>query len=122
MHLVKFWFSVSRDEQRRRFLERERHPLKQWKLSPIDLASLDRWDDYTEAKSAMFAATDSDFAPWTVVKSDCKKRARLHAIRYVLHMMPYADKDVARIGPLDPLLVGRASDVYELGERMSPPA
>ena len=120
VHLVKFWFSVSRDEQRRRFLERERHPLKQWKLSPIDLASLDRWDDYTEAKSAMFTASDSDFAPWTVVKSDCKKRARLNAIRYVLHLMPYTGKDVERIGPLDPLLVGRASDVYEAGEWTSP--
>jgi polyphosphate kinase 2 len=116
VHLVKFWFSVSREEQRRRFEERERHPLKQWKLSPIDVASLDRWDDYTEAKNAMFAATDTDVAPWTVVKSDCKKRARLNAIRYVLHLMPYAGKDVDRIGPLDPLLVGRASDVYELGE------
>jgi polyphosphate kinase 2 len=120
VHLVKFWFSVSRDEQRRRFLERERHPLKQWKLSPIDLASLDRWDDYSDAKNAMFASTDLDFAPWTVVKSDCKKRARLNAIRYVLHLMPYTGKDVDRIGPLDPLLVGRAGDVYEFGEHTPP--
>ena len=122
VHLVKFWFSVSRDEQRRRFDERERHPLKQWKLSPIDVASLDRWDAYTEAKNAMFAATDTDVAPWTVVKSDCKKRARLNAIRYVLHLIPYTGKDVERIGPLDPLIVGRASDVYELGEFILPEA
>jgi len=120
VHLVKFWFSVSRDEQRRRFAERERHPLKQWKLSPIDIASLGRWDDYTEAKNAMFAATDTDLAPWTVVKSDCKKRARLNAIRYVLHLMPYDGKDTERIGPLDPLIVGRAGDVYELGEFSQP--
>lgn len=116
VHLFKFWFSVSREEQRRRFLERERHPLKQWKLSPIDLASLGKWDDYTEAKNAMFQVTDIDAAPWTVIKSDCKKRARLNAMRYVLHKLPYAGKDVAEIGLLDPLLVGRASDVYEPGE------
>ncbi|MGB2758203.1 MAG: polyphosphate kinase 2 [Acidimicrobiia bacterium] len=115
-HLVKFWFSVSRDEQRRRFEERQQHPLKQWKLSPIDLASLDKWDAYTEAKARMFLATDTAEAPWTVIKSDCKKRARLNALRYVLHKMPYTDKDVARIGSLDPLIVGRAADVYETGE------
>ncbi len=116
IHLVKFWFSVSRQEQRRRFAERERHPLKQWKLSPIDVASLDRWDDYTQAKVEMFKATDTDVAPWTVIKSNDKKRARLNALRFVLQTMPYAGKDLERIGPLDPLIVGRASDVYEPGE------
>jgi polyphosphate kinase 2 len=114
--LIKFWFSVSREEQRRRFRERERHPLKQWKLSPIDLASLDKWDAYSEAKETMFRTTDTDDAPWTVIKSDCKKRARLNALRYVLHTMPYTDKDPDRIGLLDPLIVGRAADLYELGE------
>lgn len=113
IHLVKFWFSVSRPEQQRRFAERQRHPLKQWKLSPVDLASLDKWDAYTEAKEAMFLHTDTADAPWVVIKSDCKKRARLNALRYVLHRMPYANKDTDRIGPLDPLLVGRASVVYE---------
>ncbi|NMG65388.1 polyphosphate kinase 2 [Azoarcus indigens] len=117
IHLIKFWFSVSREEQRRRFKERERHPLKQWKLSPIDLASLDKWDDYTKAKEAMFFYTDTADAPWTVVKSDCKKRARLNALRYVLHKLPYANKNIDRIGPLDPLLVGRANVVYERGEK-----
>ena len=117
IHLIKFWFSVSRDEQRRRFKERESHPLKQWKLSPIDLASLDKWDDYTKAKEAMFFYTDTADAPWTVVKSDCKKRARLNALRYVLHKLPYTNKDVSLIGPLDPLLVGRANVVYERGEK-----
>lgn len=106
-HLVKFWFSVSREEQQRRFAERERHPLKQWKLSPIDLASLDKWDDYTLAKEQMFLHTDTEDAPWIVIKSDCKKRARLNALRYVLHRMPYTGKDVERIGALDPLIVGR---------------
>ncbi|MFN3883849.1 MAG: polyphosphate kinase 2 [Rhodocyclaceae bacterium] len=116
IHLIKFWFSVSREEQRRRFKERRVHPLKQWKLSPIDLASLDKWDEYTKAKEAMFFYTDTADAPWTVVKSDCKKRARLNAMRYVLHRLPYKDKDPQRIGPLDPLIVGRANVVYERGE------
>ena len=106
IHLVKFWFSVSREEQQRRFAERQRHPLKQWKLSPIDLASLDKWDDYTDAKEAMFLHTDTTDAPWVVVKSDCKKRARLNALRYVLHRLPYHGKDTAQIGQLDPLIVG----------------
>ena len=105
--LFKFWFSVSRAEQRRRFKERETHPLKQWKLSPIDKASLDKWDDYTRAKEAMFLHTDTQDAPWTVIKSDCKKRARLNAMRYVLHRMPYARKDLRMLGPVDPLIVGR---------------
>ena len=118
IHLIKFWFSVSRKEQRRRFKERESHPLKQWKLSPIDLASLDKWDEYTKAKEAMFFYTDTADAPWTVIKSDCKKRARLNAMRYVLHSLPYKGKDIDSIGPLDPLLVGRAHVVYERGEKM----
>jgi len=120
IHLIKFWFSVSREEQRRRFKEREAHPLKQWKLSPIDLASLNKWEDYTKAKEAMFFHTDTADAPWTVVKSDCKKRARLNAMRYVLYKLPYTNKDVDRIGHLDPLLVGRANVVYEKGEQEGP--
>ena len=87
VHVIKFWFSVSQAEQRRRFKEREGHPLKQWKLSPIDKASLDKWDDYTRAKEQMFFETDTADSPWTVVKSDCKKRARLNAMRYVLHKL-----------------------------------
>ncbi|MGB4812702.1 MAG: polyphosphate kinase 2 [Methylophilaceae bacterium] len=116
IHLIKFWFSVSRKEQRRRFKEREVHPLKQWKLSPIDLASLEKWDDYTKAKEAMFFHADTAESPWTVVKSDCKKRARLNAMRYVLHKLPYKNKDLEAIGAVDPLLVGRAQVVYERGE------
>jgi polyphosphate kinase 2 len=114
--LIKFWFSVSREEQRRRFKERQTHPLKQWKLSPIDMASLDKWEDYTEAKEAMFFETDTADAPWTVIKSDCKKRARLNAMRYVLQKLPYTNKDADHIGPLDTLIVGRAHVVYERGE------
>ncbi|MDO4970150.1 MAG: polyphosphate kinase 2, partial [Comamonadaceae bacterium] len=117
VHLIKFWFSVSRKEQRRRFKERESHPLKQWKLSPIDQASLDKWDDYTRAKEAMFFETDTADAPWTVVKSDCKKRARLNAMRYVLHKLPYKNRDMNKVGKLDALIVGRATAVYERGEK-----
>ena len=116
IHLIKFWFSVSREEQRRRFKERKIHPLKQWKLSPVDLASLDKWDDYTRAKEAMFFHTDTADSPWTVVKSDDKKRARLNAMRYVLHAMPYKDKNAQRIGPVDDLLVGRANIIHERDE------
>lgn len=118
--LIKFWFSVSREEQKRRFKERKAHPLKQWKLSQVDLASLDKWDEYTLAKEAMFFHSDTYDAPWTVVKSDCKKRARLNAMRYALHSIPYENKDAERIGSVDPLLVGRASFVYEQGERNAP--
>ena len=121
IHVIKFWFSVSREEQRRRFKERETHPLKQWKLSPIDKASLDKWDDYTHAKEAMFYETDTADAPWTVVKSDCKKRARLNAIRYVLTRLPYANRDMEQVGKLDALIVGRASAVYEHGEKTQLP-
>ncbi|NQW55081.1 MAG: polyphosphate kinase 2 [Rhodospirillales bacterium] len=120
LHLIKFWFSVSRDEQRRRFKERKVHPLKHWKLSPIDLASLDKWEEYTKAKESMFQHTDTADAPWTVIKSDCKKRARLNAMRYLLHRLPYDGKDSNKIGPLDPLLVGRAHVVYERGENATP--
>jgi polyphosphate kinase 2 len=117
IHLIKFWFSVSREEQRRRFQERESHPLKQWKLSPIDAASQDKWEEYTKAKEAMFFHTDTADAPWTVIKSDDKKRARLHALRFLLHSFPYKSKDPDRIGIVDPLLVGRAHIVYERGEK-----
>ena len=112
VHLFKFWFSVSRSEQRRRFKERQAHPLKQWKLSPIDIASLDKWSDYTRAKEAMFVHCDTSDSPWTVIKSDCKKRARLNALRYLLHRIPYANRDLASVGAVDPLVVGRPSLVH----------
>lgn len=108
IHLIKFWFSVSQAEQHRRFEQRKVHPLKQWKLSPVDLASLDKWEDYTHAKEAMFAHTDTADAPWIVVKSDCKKRARLNAMRYVLSRLPYEGKSSEPDMALDSLIVGRA--------------
>ena len=119
--LSKLWFSVSPSEQRTRFAIRQVDPVRQWKLSPMDLASLDKWDSYTAAKEDMFALTDTDVAPWIVVKSNDKKRARLNAMRYVLHRLQYTGKDLGRIGGLDPLLVGRANVVYERGERGDQP-
>ncbi len=116
IHLIKFWFSVSQAEQHKRFEARKVHPLKQWKLSPVDLASLDKWHDYTSAKEAMFFHTDTADSPWIVVKSDCKKRARLNAIRYVLQSMPYPNKSKENVGRVDPLLLGRANVVYERDE------
>jgi polyphosphate kinase 2 len=118
--LFKFWFSVSQDEQRRRFKDRESHPLKQWKLSPIDKASLDKWAEYTEAKEKMFFHTDTSDAPWTVVKSNCKKRARLNAMRYILHKFPYTNKDPNMVGRVDSLIVGRSNVIYEKGESFEP--
>jgi polyphosphate kinase len=112
-HLVKFWFSVSKDEQRTRFIIRQVDPVRQWKLSPMDLASLDKWDEYTEAKEAMFFYTDTADAPWTVVKSNDKKRARIEAMRYVLSRFPYAGRDDEVVGTPDPLIVGPASLVIE---------
>jgi polyphosphate kinase 2 len=111
LHLVKLWFSVSRSEQRTRFAMRQIDPVRQWKLSPTDLALLDKWDAYTEAKEAMFVHTDTAHAPWTVVKSNDKKRARLAAMRHVLSLFDYTDKDRDAVGTPDPKVVGPAADV-----------
>ena len=114
IRLYKYWFSVTRDEQGRRFRSRQNDPLKQWKLSPIDIASLDKWDDYTEAKEAMFFYTDTADAPWVIVKSDDKKRARLNCLQHFLTTLDYPNKDAnIAFGP-DPLIVGSSSHV--LGE------
>ncbi len=122
IRVFKFWFSVSRDEQFRRFQARRTDPLKQWKLSPIDLASLDKWDDYTEAKESMFFYTDTADAPWTVIKSNDKKRARLNAMRYILTRMPYPNKNEALDLEPDPLIVGNAKDVHERDEHVLIPS
>ncbi|SHM40273.1 polyphosphate kinase 2 [Cryptosporangium aurantiacum] len=109
--LIKLWFSVTRSEQRTRFIIRQIDPVRQWKLSPTDIASLDKWDAYTEAKEAMFLHTDLAEAPWTVVKSNDKKRARVEAMRYVLSQFDYADKDEEVVGRPDPRIVGPAASV-----------
>jgi polyphosphate kinase len=117
IHLVKLWFSVSNHEQRTRFLIRQIDPVRQWKLSPTDVASLDRWEEYTEAKEAMFFYTDTDEAPWTVIKSNDKKRARVEAMRYVLSLFDYTGKDLELVGIPDPSIVGHATHLIETGER-----
>ena len=103
--MFKYWFSVTQEEQRRRFESRKNDPLKQWKLSPIDQASIDKWADYTEAKEAMFFYTDTADAPWTIVKSDDKKRARLACMRHFLSALNYDDKDAETVGQPDPFIV-----------------
>ncbi|MFA5081420.1 MAG: polyphosphate kinase 2 [Hydrogenophilaceae bacterium] len=118
IRLFKFWFSVSREEQLRRFVARRDDPLKHWKLSPIDIQSLDKWDEYTEAKKAMFFHTDTADAPWTVIKSDDKKRARLNCMRHFLSNLPYPEKDVHVAHAPDPLLVGTAAKVLENDENV----
>ena len=109
--LFKFWFSVSRIEQLRRFHARKMDPLKQWKLSPIDIQSLHRWDDYTKAKESMFFYTDTADAPWIIVKSDDKRRARIECLRHFLSSLDYPDKDTTAIGVPDPLIVGTAAEL-----------
>jgi polyphosphate kinase len=99
---------VSPAEQRTRFAFRLVDPIRKWKFSPVDMESINRWDDYTEAKEAMFEATDTDIAPWIVVRSNDKKRARINAMRYVLAKSDYDDKDDGVVGEPDPQIVGRA--------------
>ena len=111
--LFKYWFSVTRKEQLRRFKARESAPLKQWKLSDVDRQSLDKWDDYTEAKEAMFFYTDTADAPWTIVKSDDKARARLNCMKHFLYSLPYPEKDRSVVGQPDPLLV--SSSIHVIG-------
>jgi polyphosphate kinase 2 (PPK2 family) len=111
--LIKFWFSVTRAEQRTRFTLRRVDPVKQWKLSPMDLASLDKWDAYTAAKEQMFRSTHTAFAPWTVVKSNDKRRGRIESMRFVLSRFDYPGKNPAVVGWADPALVGPPGVVLE---------
>jgi polyphosphate kinase len=113
LNLTKFWFSVTRSEQRTRFVIRQIDPVRQWKLSPMDIQSLDKWDDYTEAKEAMFFYTDTADAPWTVVKSNDKKRARLEAIRHILERFDYDGKDKEVVGKPDGKIIGPSALLSE---------
>jgi polyphosphate kinase 2 len=113
VQLTKFWFSVTKSEQRTRFVIRQVDPVRQWKLSPMDIESLDKWDDYTEAKEAMFFYTDTADAPWTVVKSNDKKRARLEAIRHVLEQFDYDGKDAEVVGKPDRKIIGPSALLSE---------
>lgn len=122
IRLFKFWFSVSREEQLRRFMARARDPLKQWKLSPMDVESLGRWDDYTKAREAMLFYTDTADSPWNIVRSDDKKRARLNAIKHVLRSVPYPDRAEGSLKKLDPMIVGSCKKIFEAGETKPAPA
>ena len=113
IRLFKFWFSVTHEEQERRFNSRIGDPLKQWKLSPIDRESQDKWDEYTEAKEAMFFYTDTADAPWTIVKSDDKKRARLNCMQHFLSQLDYPGKNEHVVRGPDPLIVGSSAQVIE---------
>ena len=113
IRLFKFWFSVTHEEQVRRFNSRIGDPLKQWKLSPIDRESQDKWDEYTEAKEAMFFYTDTADAPWTIVKSDDKKRARLNCMQHFLSQLDYPGKNEHVVRGPDPLIVGSSAQVIE---------
>ncbi len=118
VRLYKYWFSVTQEEQKRRFDSRKDDPLKRWKLSPVDLASLSKWDDYTEAKEAMFFYTDTADAPWTIIKSNDKKRARINTMKHFLSTIDYPDKDYDIVAQPDPLIVGRASHVVHGSEHI----
>jgi polyphosphate kinase 2 len=108
--LTKLWFSVTQREQRTRFAIRQIDPVRRWKLSPNDIESLDRWEAYTDAKEQMLLTTDTDIGPWTTIKSNDKKRARLNAMRYFLSQFDYDDKDASAVGTADPKLVRRGRD------------
>jgi polyphosphate kinase len=118
IRLYKYWFSVTQTEQKNRFDSRETDPLKRWKLSPIDKASLHKWDDYTEAKEAMFFYTDTADAPWTVIKSNDKKRARLNCMRHFLSSLDYTDKDFEVVDEHDPMIVGQAHHVIHRSDHI----
>jgi len=113
IRFYKYWFSVTHEEQQRRFESREGDPLKQWKLSAVDQASKDKWLEYTQAKEAMFFYTDTADAPWTIIKSDDKKRARLNCLQHFLQTLDYPDKDNQVVHGPDPLIVGTPSQVIE---------
>lgn len=98
---IKFWFSISKAEQLRRFEARRRNPLKQWKFSPVDEIAQNRWNDYTRYKEEMFARTHTAFSPWIIVRANNKRKARLESMRYVLNLLPYAGKEKAGV-PLTP--------------------
>ncbi|MBT8060648.1 MAG: polyphosphate kinase 2 [Xanthomonadales bacterium] len=111
IRLFKYYFSVTKKEQRRRFAARMQDPLKQWKLSPVDKASVGLWSEYTRAKEAMFFYTDTASCPWTIIKSDDKKRARLNCMQHFLSKLDYPDKSLEVVTGPDPLIVGAPSQV-----------
>ena len=116
--LIKLYFSVSQKQQLKRFQARSRDPLKQWKVSDVDMRSIDKWREYTEAKEAMFLLTNFEVAPWTIIKSDDKKRARVNAMRHVVNVMDYKGKDHTVAYAPDPSIVAYSHEVYTAGAPM----
>ena len=110
LRLFKFWLTIGQEEQLRRFHSRKTDPLKHWKLSPIDYAAIGKWDDYTKAKDDMFRHTHTEHAPWTVIKANDKKRARLNAMQVVLNAFDYTGKDAKVVGTPDAKIVGTGGD------------
>jgi len=108
LELVKFWFSISKKEQQKRFRSRRRNPLKQWKVSPVDEKAQELWDKYTYYKGEMFSRTHTSFSPWIVIHANSKERARLESIRYVLSTLSYEGKEKVKVSiQPDPNLVVR---------------
>ncbi len=110
-HIIKFWLSISKDEQQRRFRGRQDNPLKRWKLSPVDIASMGKWDEYSIAIERMFHMSDTADTPWTVIRNEDKRRGRLNAIRVLLQLIEYDGRDLKKVGAIDPLIVGRAGNL-----------
>lgn len=108
--LVKFWLNIGRTTQMKRFHDRRHDPLKIWKLSPIDLKALAKWDDYTAARDRMLAATSLPDVPWTIVRMNDKRRGRLEIIRHVLDQFQYEGRDDAVLGGSDPSIIGLSPD------------
>lgn len=106
IHLFKFWLNIGREMQLKRFHDRRHDPLKIWKLSPMDIAALNKWDDYTDKRDRMLKETHSDHAPWTVIRANDKRRARINLIRHILKTLDYEGKDKKAIGEIDDKIVG----------------
>ena len=110
IHLFKYWLTIGREMQLKRFHDRQHNPLKRWKISPIDLKAIDKWDDYSKAKSNMLRQTHTIEAPWTIIRANDKRRARLNAIRHILTNIDYAEKDEEIVGATDPNILGQGPD------------
>ncbi len=111
IRLIKFYLTLGREMQLKRFHERRHDPFKRWKLSPIDIDAIKRWDDYSRAQTEMFRYTHTASCPWTVVRANDQRRARLEAIRTVLSLLDYKGKDAKLVGAPDPLIVGTGPDL-----------
>ena len=115
IHIFKFWLNIGREMQLKRFHDRLHDPLKTWKFSPIDVQGMTRWDDYTEARSRMIERTHSPHAPWTIVRANDKRRARLAVMRHILGRFDYEGKDSHKVAAPDPMILGQGPDFLNAG-------